>query len=569
MKNQAIKWFKEYKWIIIIGSFLSMPMIAKHFVLGHDSLYHVANIDALSTAIKDLNFSKISPVIVGNLGYGGAIFYPKLPHFFLAIITAILSCFNLGASTAVNIGYMVIIILSGIFMFKLLKILFKKNNMALLGSVIYITMPYFLSEMFVRSALNEAALYIFFFFVFIGLLYLKELNIKKFYIYFIIGYFGIINSHLVLAVYFTIVVSLFLLINIKDYIAKERLKHLFISAGILLILSLPTFVLMLEHKATGIYAVFNSEIMGSTVENVKAYSLNINSYLNMDLLTENVSHYFINIVVIVLSIMGIIYLIFKEKNKDTKIKIYGFLGILILSLIMASRLFPYEYIPKLLLSIQFTYRIETFICFVLSIIAAYSLKWITSKVTSTNIVIIVTISFSCLIAAVIINGAPFASNISWDKYAGMGFQKEYLTMNGLKNLDYIDKRDTDIKILSKDSNVKITNINNHIPYLSFDISQKKDKETLNLELPRLYYLGYKITLTTNNGEKINLNYKNNKYGFIKITVPENGHIEMKYTGTLLYQVFSWIRNIIILIFIVVGIKYKYNQKKEKRLSNNL
>ena len=73
----------------------------------------------------------------------------------------------------------------------------------------------------------------------------------------------------------------------------------------------------------------------------------------MDLLTENVIHYFINIVVIVLSIMGIIYLIFKEKNKDTKIKIYGFLGILILSLIMASRLFPYEYIPELLLSIQF------------------------------------------------------------------------------------------------------------------------------------------------------------------------------------------------------------------------
>lgn len=35
MKNKAIKWFKEYKWIIIIGTFLSMPMIAKHFVLGH------------------------------------------------------------------------------------------------------------------------------------------------------------------------------------------------------------------------------------------------------------------------------------------------------------------------------------------------------------------------------------------------------------------------------------------------------------------------------------------------------------------------------------------------------
>lgn len=568
MKNKVLKCVKEYKWIIIIGMFLSMPMIAKHFVLGHDSLYHVANIDALSNAIKDLNFSKIAPLIAGNLGYGGAIFYPKFPHFFLAVISTILSCFNLGAPTAVNIGYMLIIILSGIFMFKLLKMLFNKKNMALLGSAIYITMPYFLSEMFVRSALNEAALYIFMPLVFIGLIYLKNLDIKRFYIYFIIGYFGIINSHLVLAVYFTIIVFVYLSINIKDYIAKERLKHLVISAVILLVLSLPTFILLFEHKALGIYGVFNSEIMGSTAENVKAYSLNINSYLNMDLLSENVIHYFINIIVIILSIMGVLYLLFKEKNKDTKIKVYGFLGILIVSVIMASRLFPYEHIPELLLSIQFACRIETFICFVLSIIAAYSLNWMIRKINLTNIVMIVTISFSCLIAAIIINGAPYVTNISWDKYAGMGFQKEYLTMNGLNHLNYIDKRDTDIKVLSENRNIKITNINNHIPYLSFNISKIKKGTTVVLELPRLYYLGYKITLTTENGKIINLNYKNDKYGFIKITVPENGQIEMKYTGTLLYQVFSWIRNIAILIFIVAMIIYRCKQKK-KRLSNNL
>lgn len=85
------KWIKEYKWIIIVGLFLSMPLISRHFVLGHDSLYHVANIDALSEAIKNFNFTKISPIIANDLGYGGAIFYPKLPHFCLALINTILS----------------------------------------------------------------------------------------------------------------------------------------------------------------------------------------------------------------------------------------------------------------------------------------------------------------------------------------------------------------------------------------------------------------------------------------------------------------------------------------------
>ena len=570
MIDKVKKWIKEYKWIIIIGLFLSMPLISRNFVLGDDSLYHVANIDALSEAIKNFNFTKIAPIIAGDLGYGGAIFYPKLPHFCLALINIVLSVLNIGPKVAVNIGYIIIIILSGIFMYKLLKMMFKKSNMALLGSAIYITMPYFLSEMFVRSALNEATLYIFIPLVFIGLLYLKDLNIKNFYIYFVIGYFGVINSHLVLTVYFTIIVILYLLINIKDYIKKERIKHLFISAGILLILSLPTFILMFEHKNLGIYGVFKSEIMGSTVEYVKAYSLTLSTYLKMDLLSENTIHYFINIIVIILSVAGILYMVLKEKNKDIKIKMFGFLGILLLSIIMASRLFPYEYLPKLLLSIQFACRNETFICFSLSIIAAYSLKWILEKKLFTNIIIGITIVSSCIISAIIINEAPYVSSVSWDKYAGMGYQKEYLTMNGLKNLDYLDKRDTKIRVLSGDSNVKITNLNNNLPNLSFNISKIKKNNEVTLELPRLYYLGYQIKLRQESGNIIKLDYENDKYGLIKIIVPTNGHIEIKYTGTLMYRIFSWIRNIMILIFIIMIIKYQYEEKKQNQKceSNN-
>lgn len=562
------KWIKEYKWIIIVGLFLSMPLISRHFVLGHDSLYHVANIDALSEAIKNFNFTKISPIIANNLGYGGAIFYPKLPHFFLALINTILSVFNISPKITVNIGYVIIIILSGIFMYKLLKMIFKKNNMALLGSVIYITMPYFLSEMFVRSALNEAALYIFMPLVFIGLLYLKDLNIKKFYIYFVIGYFGIINSHLVLMVYFTIIVILYLLINIKDYIKKERIKHLFISAGVLLLLSLPTFILMFEHKNLGIYAVFNPKIIISTVENIEYYSLSLNSYLQMNLSTGDLIHHFINIIVIILSIAGILYLILKEKNKDIKMKIFGFLGITILSVIMASSLFPYKYLPKLLLSIQFAFRNETFTCFALSIIAAYSLKWVAGKKILTNIIITITIASSCIISALIINSATVVTEVPWNEYVGMGNQKEYLTMSGLKNLNYIINRDENIKVLSKDSSVKITNMNNNIPNLSFNMKIKKGKD-VTLELPRLYYLGYQIELTQKNGKKIELDYEYDKYGLIKITVPKSGYIEMKYTGTLMYQIFSWVRNLGILIFIIIVIKYQYNKKKKNISSTNL
>ena len=71
------------------------------------------------------------------------------------------------------------------------------------------------------------------------------------------------------------------------------------------------------------------------------------------------------------------------------------------------------------------------------------------------------------------------------------------------------------------------------------------------------------------GKKIELDYEYDKYGLIKITVPKSGYIEMKYTGTLMYQIFSWVRNLGILIFNIIVIKYQYNKKKKNIASTNL
>ena len=98
-----------------------------------------------------------------------------------------------------------------------------------------------------------------------------------------------------------------------------------------------------------------------------------------------------------------------------------------------------------------------------------------------------------------------------------------------------------------------------MPYLKFTIAGLKEKERLELELPRLYYLGYEIILTSKEKEQT-IKYENNKNGFIKIIVPENGTVEIKYTGTAIYQIFSWVRNIAILIIILVCFKLKRNNR---------
>lgn len=557
--NNTKNIMKKYKKIILIGLFLSMPLISKNFILGHDSLYHLSNIESMIYALKKLNLTEISPLIANGFGYGGTIFYPKLPHFILAVISIIILPFNLSSKTAISIGNILIIILSSIAMCKLLYLLFNNKKVMLIGSCIYITMPYFISDIFVRSALNETCIYLFMPLVLIGLIYLSKGERKKFYIYFILGYIGMLGSHLVMSVYFTFLMFVYIIANLKKYLNKENFKHLFFSSMIILIIFLPKAILLIQHKNLNIYGVFDANLMGSTVENVKNFSITLKSVLIPDIYSGGIN-YFINIFVIVISIFAIIFLLFKEKQKDTKQNLNGIVIILCISIFLSTKFFPYQYIPDLFLSIQFACRNHIFTCFTMSIIFSYGMSILYQyKSNIIKIIPYVTMISSILCAVLIINNAPYTKNVSYDTIAGMGFQKEYLTKQALKNIEYIKNRQQGIKIISKNTKAKVKVIKDDVPYLKFTIAGLKEKERLELELPRLYYLGYEIILTSKEKEQT-IKYENNKNGFIKIIVPENGTVEIKYTGTAIYQIFSWVRNIAILIIILVCFKLKRNNR---------
>ena len=272
------------------------------------------------------------------------------------------------------------------------------------------------------------------------------------------------------------------------------------------------------------------------------------------------TYVFINFIVWILAVLGI-YNIIKEKNRDRKNILLGILGFLVMSALFSLNTFPYQYIPQLLLSIQFAFRNVTFVCFSLSIIAASGILLFKDSLRKNLIYIIIVIS--CCIVAVYINETKLVKineigNL--ESFNGMGAQKEYLTMKAYKNSNYLKTRDKNIKVLSKNKLVRVKIIEDSAPKLVFNISKIKEKDKVSLELPRLYYLGYKITLTTKDGREINLKYVNDKYGFIKITVPENGCIKVKYVGTVLYQFFIWTRAIVVIIIITIFIIKKKNQK---------
>lgn len=552
---------KNYLNIFIVTIILMMPLISTKInnVEGHDMAYHLANIKAMTSQILDLNFTKISPIIGNGFGYGGAIFYPKLPHTFAGLISFITNFISNNEFYTLKICNILLVFLSGIVMYKLLIKLFNNKNISLLGSIFYITMPYFMTNIYVRTAFNESFMYLFMPVVLIGIIDLLKENYKSFYLNFILGYVALINTHLVLTVYYTFIILVILLINHKRIFKKEILKKLIISSIIILLLSMPSVIMMLEHKALDIYTVFDSNAMNASSLNIKANGLSLFDYLQPEIRYGNNIYVFINIVVIIFSLMSVIYLVKYEKNKQTKRLVLSILIGLIISMLLSYHKFPYQYLPKLLLSVQFGFRFVLFIGLFISIFASYGLNFISNKNKENikNISMII----CCLIVLPFINNSTFIkiNDTSYDYNQGMGWQKEYLTKYTSANIDYFNTRDNEIKINNK--NIKIEKVKDEVPHLEFEISKIKDK-SVEIEIPRLYYLGYDIKLITNYDVK-EIEYNPGDKGFITFEVEEEGIIKVDYTGTTLYKISKILR---LTTLIVLGIYLLKGKIKSKKLA---
>lgn len=544
-----------YTIIFFIAIVLVFPLISGNYFSGHDTYYHLVNIEALRKMILHLNFSKVVPVIGFDAGYGAGIFYPQLPHY----CAAIFQLFTTNSFFGIKVTHFMVILLSGIFMFKLVKVITDNNKSALLGSIFYMTMPYFLDDVFFRDALNETFIFIFMPMVLMGLISLLKQDRKRFYIYFIIGYVGLVNSHLVCSVFFTITLLLFVLVNIKKFITKENIKDILLASIIIIILIMPSLIMLIEHKSLNMYVVFDNKLMGDTIPKIKSHAVGKKDYFLMKEKGDNYDiNYFINIAVFVFAFLGCLYAKIKEKDKTTKNIIYGLILFVVFSVFLTSRHFPYEHIPKLLWSIQFAFRNMAFVVFGMSIIAAYGLSVIKDKWK--NVCMVIAMLISLVTAIYCINRQDYFAydEIIYDETYGMGWQQEYLPKQAKKNYDYLSSRGQDIKTLSKEnSDVKINVLDNATPYLKFKIDNLKDSTLV--ELPRLYYLGYDIKQKTKNGKIKELKYSYDKYGFITIKVKEPGLLTVKYKGTLLYKITKLIR-LMTIIGILLYLLFK--RKKE-------
>lgn len=533
---------KKKKKILLILLLLQVivlfPIFFDTLKLGHDMKFHLANIDLLS---RYLNFDMwkqgfhIMPEMASNLGYGIGIFYPILPHLLCAIINRIYETFNVSTIWSLYTMYFIISYGSSILVYLIASKVHQNKILSIISACIYVTMPYFLGNLFIRFALNEIMAFFFFLVIILSLFYLIQENKKRFYILFVLGYIGMISSHLMITIFGTILLMIFVLIYRNELLTKVNIKAIVKAVIIVSIWVLPDVILLLIHQLDGGYIVFGENTMTSLCL-VNSERLNLQQLF---LIKNNYDWdvaYHIPIIVLFLSIVSIVYYIKNRKNLNQK-SILFFIIFGIISLFMTSILFPWNYMPDFLLMVQFPWRLEGFFIIAISVLAPIYLLYFKNKNSL--------IKFSIITLLLItISVVPFISSIKnriylFDEYTvdnGMGHQHEYLPLE----LDY-DNIITDI--ISENSNVKI--IKNDGANLTFSVSNIKNKETF--ILPKLFYYGYQ--LVDKNGKHYEL--ERSRDGYLEVVLDKNGTYILSYTGTISYQILRWFR----ISMVIVGILY--------------
>lgn len=532
MKNKTLK----YVILIIIAALITMlPMFLSDYTSGHDTKFHVANIESITEQIRSGNSIKILGNMASNFGYGTGLFYPPLAHVTASLINLVTN----NTLVSIEIVYFIGLIISGLTMFFLSKKLSNSDEIGLLSAIIYMVFPYHVSNIYIRDAQNESLLFAFLPLIINGLYELfKNNNKKKFYMLFISGYVFSMLTHLTMMVYFSVIVIIFMIIKYKQ--TFKNIKPLIIAS--IFILGITSFFWMplLEHKLFGYYRVFQDGIM---VQGTWGNGLNPFDYVNLFVNWKNEKvKYFIDVITLILLIITLVN--FKKvENKFYKyILIFG-----IISFVLSTVLFPWDIFPKSFRIMQFPWRFVSFVSISVSLIAPLALTSFQDKK-------IISIS---LCIAIILLSQPLLHSFSNEKInlenkyykEGEGFQSEYMPVKLYDNIEYYENRtDGIINITNKYAIVNI--IENEVPKLEFSVQVEGD---VTLELPRIYYIGY--TLKDSNNKEYKL-YENNN-GFIETNIP-SGKYTLNYTGTKIDKICNIISVIGILGYIVLCIKkYKH------------
>lgn len=513
---------------------------------GHDYYFNTIRFSVLIDNLKSYPIYIDSNALDGY-GYFTKAFYPDLillPFALLGILT--------GAGFAYLAMIFSLTFLCGLFMYKAMNTVFESSVVATIGSILYTFSAYHLFDWYNRGALGEAISFTFLPIIFLGLYQIIVGDYKKWY-FLTIGYSLLIYTHLLSSFITFITLAIIVLMCIKPLLKEpKRIVYLLLATLVTLPLVASYLFPMLEQMASNTFHYSLKEnITGQTklgFVDMAWGSLSGIFYSKENNLCGTGP----------LLIIAVILRLF-VKSPKIHIRIADlslFIGVFYL--ICISSVFPWGRLP--LGFIQFSWRLYEFVTFFFAIAGAYYVFCLLRTRKQFYVIASVVIVFA--VVTIVVNNNSYqywqsktrAAAPEW--FTGVPSVENEYYQGGLEYLPtsvpsyhYLHQRGDSVKPQLSTTEIISTNRDGNVTrvQLSLALSDK-------IELPLVYYKGYKAILNTRNVE-----VSESKYGLVEVSIAESGNLTVFYSDTLVQKI-SWYISLVSALLLVVYIWF-YRKKR--------
>lgn len=562
-----------YILMILLTAVICIPIFTMNLFLRNEATLHMARIISIDEVLKDGVFPPIIDYkFMNGFGYALNLFYGPLTTYIPIVIYNIFGT----AGLSFKVFSILTVIVSFIAMYKCTYSITKRRSISTISALLYISMPYKLSNIYSRNAIGEFTALIFVPIVFEGLYNILNGDKKKSYLL-SIGIIGLVLSHTISTIYMALFCLIYLLLNI-DKLKNIKVWKIF---GINIVISFLVCAFyaipLLEHMLSADYTIFSPQKMGSTPEAVQNTGLSLGDLFANEAGDQEI-RFSLGFVTIILSILT--FFCYKKIKKDYKDTYISFIILSIITLVMSTKLFPWLLMPNFLTVIQFAWRnlgfFAFFASFVLGVNAIVFAEDILKKEVFKD-----TFIFAVIISIFVFSFLGVLRDWKFDDLSGESlldkrikenekvpvFQvnREYMPLKANNDLDYVQNRENKTYVISGKAEI----IEENKEKLSDDIFIENVESKAVLELPYLYYLGYdaEIKYDDSNFEKLELTESDK--GFLEVEIKQcpKAQIKVRYNGTILEKISYIISAFGLIILIIYIIKERRNNgqnKKEKQ-----
>lgn len=529
----------DFLIIIFVVILIGIPLLnSKLDVYFDDGIQHIARAYGTEEAIKEnFLFPNIISSFSNSYGYSWNLFYGPLTTYGIIAIKFIVRNYIV----AYKIFVLIFLLLSGYFMYKFMKNLTRNSEVALLASILYMSFPYHLTDLYTRNAIGEFTSFTFIPLVFLGLYNLLNTSDKNYYL--TVGAVGLILTHNLSTVITAIFGFIYLVVNIDKLKDSKVRKKLLINICFILLVTSFYWVPLLETKFSANYQVYEQGMM-STSEKTAGHGLNLTQLF---VTSNDGSAYVFELGPHILIMLAFSVMALNSLKPELK-KTYIFLLTCgLVTLWMATKYFPWKYLPEQFSIIQFPWRMLMMSAFFLSAVCAMNMGTIIKKISIKDVLVLSIISILYILAfcniLTVYSGEKLENieNINMGNVTGKEYETvagiakaEYLPVNAYKNRFYVASREKGIYVLNGKAIIENESKDGY-KYVA-DLTTGDAEYTI-FELPYIYYPGYEVRLDgmlTKTFETEN--------GFLGIAMgkEDSAKLEVDYTGTIAMKISMFI-----------------------------